>query len=49
MRLRRPKGQRKSICSKCESEARKGQRYCNAHHAEYMKEFRLKQKQNTND
>src|ERR1019366_10759144 len=43
MRIRRPKGQRKTTCSGCGipvEETRKGQRYCKNCHAKHQREHR---------
>lgn len=45
IRKRKPRGQRKNTCSKCEGDKEnKNKRYCNNCHAEYMREYRKNNK-----
>jgi predicted amidophosphoribosyltransferase len=45
MRKRRPRGQAKTTCSKCNKEveeSRRGQRYCKGCHKDYQRAYRAK-------
>ncbi len=48
MRLRNPKGKRKTTC-KCGNIPRKGQRYCNSCHAAYQRKNRKKHSELTDE